>query len=98
MAYEGYRAIVASSETINKPLFLSPGTPDSVIKAYWDATEKMIKDPEFVKIADKLLGKGAPWYAGESFAKLHKREFGMKPEVRDWVKDLMSAKYGVVFE
>lgn len=95
LAYDAYRALVATVESMDKPLFLSPGTPDHIVRAYWSATEAMIKDPEFRKTADVVTGP-AEWFAGEGFTRLFRTEMQIKSEVREYLKELLKTKYNVI--
>ncbi len=94
-AYEAYKAIVAT-RSLNTPFLLPPGTPDDIKKAYWSAAENMVNDPEFIKTAEPLMGVGAKFIVGEAVDKMFKKEYGLKPEVRDWLIHLLSTKYGIV--
>lgn len=97
-AYDAYKSLLASVKTIGNPLYLPPGTSDAIKRAYWAAAEKMVKDPDFLRAADPAAGAGARWMAGEAFDRMSKKEFGLRPEVRAWLSDLLTTKYGIVLE
>lgn len=94
--WEAYRALLASTDSIDKALFLPPKTPESIQKAYWTAAEAMTRDPAFRKEAEAMVGPGGGSVVGENFDKLVKREFGLKPDIRDWLKTFLSTRYGIV--
>lgn len=96
MLFEAYRAIVAASFGYSRILALPPRTPDNVVKAYWSAAEAMLKDSEFRKIVDPLVGKDARWMVGEAFDNELKLNYGAKPEVVNWIRKTMMEKYKVV--
>lgn len=98
MAYDAYKAITAAARTFYRTLHLPPGTPDSVVSTYWDAAGRMLKDPEYVKMAASLMTDKAFWLTGEAADKAFKQNaLPMDPAVVDWLKTTM-AKYGMVIE
>lgn len=96
--WDAYRGLLAGTRAYTRMLHLPPGTPDDIKRAYFEAAEKMIKDADFHKVADPMVGKNAPWGAGEAYDKQFKANFGMDPKVVEWLKDTLSKKYGVVVE
>ncbi|MBI2858993.1 MAG: hypothetical protein HYX90_07935 [Chloroflexi bacterium] len=98
MAWNAYKGYVAVDYTYQKLLFLPPGTPDSIVRVYWDAAVNMLKDPEFQKAAARLVGQDAPWRAGEAYDKAFKRDAAMEPAVVDWLKSTLQTKYSYVLD
>ncbi len=99
VVWEAYRSILAAQRVFNQNLFLPPGMPDSMVRAYWDAAERMLKDPEFSKIAasNVLAGPGARWFVGEAADKAFKGTFSIDPKVVAWFKEILP-KYRFVVE
>ncbi len=97
VAWEAYRALRAAAHTYWQTLFVPPGTPDAIVRAYWDASEKMLKDAEFRKIATVVVGAGSKFKAGEALDKEFKLNFGMDPKVVDWLRVTLR-EYGVVMD
>ncbi len=97
MAWDAYKAVVAAGRNYDRVMFLTPGTPDEIVKAYWAAAEAMIKDSQFLATMAPLAGKDTRWGAGEAYQKEFRLNYGMKPEVRDWFRSILP-KYGVVVE
>ncbi|MBI2857803.1 MAG: hypothetical protein HYX90_01890 [Chloroflexi bacterium] len=95
MAWDAYKATLLLGRTYINALWLPPGMPDNMVKAYWDASGSMVKDPEFTKAADSLAGAGAKWMAGNIADQGFRLNFKMAPEVVDWVRKTMG-KYGMV--
>ncbi len=95
-AWEAYKGMVAAAAH-EKMLMLPPGTPDGIVRAYWDAADKMLKDADYRKLADPLLGEGCVTNIGEALDTQFKRDFRMKPEVRTWLLQMLP-KYGVSVE
>lgn len=97
IAWDTYKVIVAVGLNFTRTLSLPPGVPDNTVRAYWQAVESMIKDPEFIKAASLVVGQEAKWGGGESFQKAFAANFTMKPETTKWLR-AASAKYGKVVE
>lgn len=97
IAWDAYKVLIAGSRTYDQLLYLPPGTPENILRAYWIVTETMIKDADFRKAADQLVGQGSRWGAGESYDKAFKANFGIRPEVRDWLRSTLP-KYGMVVD
>lgn len=95
--WDAYRAGVAAGYNVNKSMFLPPGTPDGIIRAYWDACAAMLKDTGFRAQIDPLVGAGAKWGVGDAYDKMFKTNFAVKPEIRDWLIKTLT-RYGVVIE
>ena len=53
---EAFYSIGAAWSQASKSMLLPENTPDEIVKAYTDAAEKMINDPEFKEKATKALG------------------------------------------
>lgn len=96
MAWEAYLGLQGSS-MYDKILMLSPGVSEGIIRAYWEAADKMLKDPEFRKMGDALIGTGSEWTAGDALDKGFKVVYKMEPQVVTWLKDTLK-KYGTVVE
>lgn len=97
MAWDAYKAMVAVAGNYDKVLHLPPGTPDNIIKLYWDAADRMVKDPEFRKMADPLIGD-TMYKTGESFQKEFKANYGMAPEILKWLKETLGTKYNITVD
>ncbi len=97
IAWEAVKAFIGACRNYDKLLALPPGTPDNITRIYRDAAEKMLKDPEFLKSADRLGEASSRWVAGEGLAKEFNLNFAIKPEVRDWYRNTLP-KYGIAVE
>lgn len=96
-AWEAAKSLMATRTYVH--LFrLPPGTPESIVKMYWDASEKMVKDPAFLEIAiPQIGGEGSGVAAGETVDKTFKATFRISPEVQKWLRATVS-RYGVTVE
>ncbi|MBI2859848.1 MAG: hypothetical protein HYX90_12335 [Chloroflexi bacterium] len=97
VVWDSYRAIIAASRDGDSLLYLPPGTPESIVRVYWDAATAMIKDPEFLKTMGAQVGVHTPWAAGQAWDKAFKLNFVIKPEIREWLRATLP-KYGMVVE
>ena len=70
---------------------------DNLMRAYWDAGQKMLQDPEFRKAMATLGTDKTPWFSGEGYSKQFQTNMVMKSEAVDWLRTTM-AEYGVVLE
>ncbi|MBI4321435.1 MAG: hypothetical protein HY675_23325 [Chloroflexi bacterium] len=98
MAFDVFKAIAASLDSMKQILFLPPNTPDSIVQAYWDSADKMVKDPDFLKESSALTDAGDTWRAGKAFDQMFHKSYGMKPEASEWLKNTMQTKYGLVLQ
>ncbi len=94
IAWDTYRGMVAAAKNYTRVLMLPPGATEGVVRAYWAAVDAMLKDREFLKVIEPLVGAQAVWLSGEALDKSFKLNFAIKPEVRDWLRATMP-KYGV---
>ncbi len=92
MTWDAYRVTLTAHSQGYTGLFLPP-TPDSMVRVFWDATEAMIKDADFVSLVSAINAESR-WWAGEAYDKQFKLGLTMKPEIRDWIRDLL-AQYGI---
>lgn len=95
--WDAYKRVLAD-KSFNYILSLPPKTPDDVAQTYWAATEEMIKDATFLKDIQPLVGSGGVWGAGRAYDRAFKASFGMEPEIRDWLRKVLSEKYGILVE
>ncbi|MBI2859470.1 MAG: hypothetical protein HYX90_10365 [Chloroflexi bacterium] len=95
--WKTYKSVLAVVTSFNDALYLPPGTPQNIVRAYWDAAEKMLQDPEFKEAGRRLAGRDAPWVAGEACDKGFRVNFVIDPEIRDWMRTT-SPKYGLVID
>ena len=69
---EAFYSIGAAWSQASKSMLLPENTPDEIVKAYTDAAEKMINDPEFKEKATKALGP-FPLIVGEEAGAIVKK-------------------------
>ncbi|MBI2857799.1 MAG: hypothetical protein HYX90_01870 [Chloroflexi bacterium] len=97
IAWDTYKSMAGALRSYDNSFLLPPGTPADIVRVHWDAFGKMVKDVEFHKEVDPLVGKNAPWKTGESLDKGYKLQFGkIDQRIMGWLKETMSTKYGVV--
>lgn len=93
---DAYLAIIAGGASLGKALLLPPGAPDSIAAIYRSAADKLLANREFLEMADQTMGQ-ATWYRGEVTEKVFKEKFTVTPQVRDWLRDLLTG-YGVAID
>jgi len=94
--WEVYKLVVGQ-RTYGKTLLLPPNTPKEITKIYSDATAKMVKDPAFLKEAEKLI-PGSPHLFGEKLIRSYPEGVGGDPKILDYMKKYYIENHGVVFD
>lgn len=97
MAWDAYNGLAGINNTYNKTLLLPPKTPQNILNIYFDATTRMIKDPDFQKDTALLVGEGSAWYSGKALAEQFRAKMVLDPKVIEWIKNVFSSKYGLTF-
>ncbi|MBI2857933.1 MAG: hypothetical protein HYX90_02545, partial [Chloroflexi bacterium] len=95
-AWEAYRALTSVVCSSDKALVLPPGTPDNIVRIYWDAAEKMMKNLDFIKMAENVAGKDNI-KGGEQFDKDLKANFKMDQATYEWVRTTFT-KWQIVLD
>lgn len=88
--------VLAAGLNYDKVLLLPPGA-DQAARAYWEASEQMIKDPDFLKAVQSFVGKDASWGAGEAYQKGFWQNIAMEPAILEHLRSML-LKYGMVIE
>lgn len=96
IAWEAYMGLIAASRAYQNVLVMPPGTPDSTMRVYWDATERMIKDADYKKAAVTAVGD-TPWLAGPGLAEGFKKNLVMEQKALEWFRATM-AEFGYVMD
>lgn len=97
MAWDAYKAFLAALRTYQGVWLLPPDTPNEILRIYWDAADKMLKDQEFRKTIGPIVGEKTPWWSGEAFAKSFRTNMVVDDKVLDWLTATL-AEVGVVLE
>ena len=97
-AFDAYKALLAVDTSYSLALFLPPGTSDDIKQAYWSGCEALVKDPEFRKTTNTMMGGEARWSAGESAEKGFKKVFTVAPDTVKWLRDILSTRYNVALK
>ncbi|MBI2858304.1 MAG: hypothetical protein HYX90_04430 [Chloroflexi bacterium] len=94
ITWDTLKAVYGAGGT-TKGLFLPPGTPDNIVRTYWDAVERMLADRDFQE--NNLQEKTARWLVGEEGDKAFKAGYSMRPQLLAHLKEKLAA-VGVVTE
>lgn len=94
--WEIYKLVVGA-RTYSKAVLLPKGTPSEVLGILRKAFVEMVKDSKFLDEAEKL-NPGAPHFFGEGFARAYSGAVTAPPETLNYMKRILTEKYGVVFD
>ncbi|MBI2859011.1 MAG: hypothetical protein HYX90_08030 [Chloroflexi bacterium] len=92
IAWDAYQAFVAG---YCKVMLSPPGMPDNVLDAWWNATDRILKDPDFRREIDPLVGPTASWQKGKAMAEAFKAR-SVDAKITQWVKETFANRYGIV--
>lgn len=92
--WEAYIKVVGTARTVQNPIYTSPGTPREIVRAYWDAAAKMVKDSEFRKLTDPKVGEPLPWTVGEAASSALKKTLYMDEKLLNTLRDVLK-KHGI---
>jgi tripartite-type tricarboxylate transporter receptor subunit TctC len=90
----GTLALMRINVGANKAYLLQPGTPADVTKAWRTAVGNAMKDPDFVKKSDKIIGK-FPATVGAAAGKALKETFALNASEKAFIKKYMKSRYNL---
>jgi hypothetical protein len=93
---DSYKLIVGS-RTFGKTLVIRQEVPQKIVKIYQKAVAGMVKDPKFLKDAERLL-PGAPHFLGKSLRQAYTKGVSGPPETIAFMKKYLTEKYNVPFD
>jgi tripartite-type tricarboxylate transporter receptor subunit TctC len=91
-AADAYNAFLHMGVTASKSLVLPKGTPDAVVDVWVEATKKIVADPDFRKLAKKVVGAYEQSY-GNDAAKVLKAATDVSPETKAWLKTWIKQRF-----
>ena len=94
--WEAFQAIASVTYAYGLTGYMHPDTPQEVIDIFAAAVEAINADPEFQKASAEVTG-GARLSAGPDTEAAVKSALSPSPEVRDYLRALLSDKFGVKF-
>jgi tripartite-type tricarboxylate transporter receptor subunit TctC len=95
-AWDAYQSIAALTYTYGLTGYLPPETPQEIIDIFNKAVAAINADPEFKKASEKIAG-GYSLIPPSEAEKPLKAALKPTPQVKAYLKDLLSTKYGVKF-
>ena len=95
-AFEAYKLIVGT-RTYGKTLLLPKNTPADIADMYDQAVAAMVKDPKFLRESERL-DPGAQLFIGKKLVSNYPKAVSGPPDLIQYMKKVLSEKYGVVFE
>ena len=84
ISWQAYRVWSGPAE-VDKPLAAPPGLPKEIARMLREAYQKMVKDRDFIRQANKFLGEAWLSRGGEKTAAMVKQSTEMSKEVRDFL-------------
>ncbi len=94
--WDAYQAIGALTLSYGLTAYLPEGTPDEIIQAYADAAQAINADPRFQEASQEVTG-GYDLILPQDAEGPLKAALQPSDEVRDYLRTLLSEKYGVDF-
>ena len=95
-AWRAYLATMTAGFAYQKVLWVPDGTPEAVLAAFDRAVDRMNADPEFHRQGEAVLG-GYPTFRASQVREAVRDAFSLPPEVRRYLQELLSSRYGVRF-
>jgi len=96
LVWDMYKVMVGA-RTFNYILLFPPKTPAEIVNIYRKAAVEMVKDPKYLAESQKIE-PGARYRVGEALAHTYLDGISARPEVVEFMKKVLSEKYGVVFD
>ncbi len=87
VSWQAYRVWSGPAE-VDKPLAAPAGTPKYIVAILREAYQKMVKDRDFIKQANKFLGEAWLTRGGEQTSAMVKQSTEMSKEVRDFLYNI----------
>jgi tripartite-type tricarboxylate transporter receptor subunit TctC len=94
--YEAWRALLQMNIMANKGMFLPAGTPEPILDAWRGAVARMLKDPEFDKVAATVV-EGYPQFVGKDAIPIVKEATTLPPRADEWLRNFLKTKHNVKF-
>jgi tripartite-type tricarboxylate transporter receptor subunit TctC len=92
--WEAFKTILVACVVFEKSIAFPPGTPPEIVSIVSDASEKIVKDPQFIASADVKLQ--STFTAGASMRKVFDRNMiRANPEAINWLRTWLREKWGV---
>jgi hypothetical protein len=96
LAWDAFQAIAAVTYAFGLTAYMPPDTPQEVIDIFNQAVADINADPEFQQASLDVTG-GAKLVPGSVAEPLIKKSLQPSDELRGYLRDLLSEKYGVQF-
>ncbi len=94
--WDAFQAIATSTYAFGLTGYMHPDTSDEVLQIFAEAVAAINADPEFIEGSAVITG-GTPLMAGVDIEDDVRAALQPSDEVRDYLRDLLSEKFGVSF-
>lgn len=92
--FEAWQALLGLNVPMNKTLLLHPDVPADVVEAWRNAVRATLKDPDFLKIAQRELGP-YPQIVGKAAEPIMKKALKIPPDAHEWLSKFVKTRYDV---
>lgn len=92
--YDAWKNVVTMGVSASKGISLPAGTPDDIHRAWTDAIQATLKDPEFKAKGRKIIG-AYPVILGKDAHAIYSHAMDIKPETHAWMKTWIFEEFGV---
>jgi hypothetical protein len=96
MVWEGFKAVVPLVQNTRGTIWMQSDIPADAKAAILMGVDNMVKDPEFIAAAGKIL-EGYPIMHGDDLGQIKASMAAASPEVIAYVRELLKSRYGVEF-
>ncbi|MQA10368.1 MAG: hypothetical protein GEU98_17790 [Pseudonocardiaceae bacterium] len=96
-AYQAYKAFLGAGFAYTKGIWVNEGTPDSVVRSFYDAIPKIDKDKDFVAKSEEVIG-GYDVHSGQEIGDAVNKALSIDESKRNYVLRLLERKYDTKLE
>lgn len=96
-SFEAWKNLIQIGVMSNKFLALPEGTPKNIVEVYRETAVKILKDPEFAKYAENIVG-GYEQVIGDDALPVIRNATSFSPEAWKWLNDWLQKTYDVTLE
>lgn len=96
-AFEAWRNLIQIGVMSNKFLALPEGTPKNIVETYRSAAATILKDPDFAKHAENIVG-GYDQVIGDDALPIINEATTFSPEAWKWLNGWLQETYNVTLE
>lgn len=96
-AWEAYKVVANLVQNTRGTLWVHSSAPQAAHDALRQGVDAMVRDPEFLAAISRTL-EGYEMISGDGLNQIKRDLQQASPEVLDWLRNLMTSRFGVRFE